>query len=151
MGAPAPVYRGQGNTPFRSEEQTFALKRGQTVPYDINGSPTLPPDEPGFLAININDLPLADPAEPLYEFEIIGSDVVFTGNEAITAGVPATAPAVFPIEKDGAANGDITITGATGVLTLSDSTYEVGTLFSLYPPATADATLDRVRISLETA
>lgn len=49
MTAPAPIFRGQGNTPFRSEERTKTLKRGQTVPYDTNGSPN------GGLASNVAD------------------------------------------------------------------------------------------------
>lgn len=38
--APAPIHRGQGNDPFRSEGQNRILARGQVVPYDINGAPT---------------------------------------------------------------------------------------------------------------
>lgn len=36
----APIYRGQGNASFRSEHLDRTLKRGQIVPYDINGVPT---------------------------------------------------------------------------------------------------------------
>jgi hypothetical protein len=149
--ASAPVKRGQGNAAFRSEPQDRQFKRGQTSPHDVNGRPSVPPDEPGMMSVYIADIASGDPAEPLLEFEVLGSDVVFTGVYSVTAGVAATAPTVLPIEKNGAANGNITITGSTGVLSLSDSTYAVGDLFSLYPPATADATLDRVRISLEVA
>jgi hypothetical protein len=104
----------------------------------------------GFLAINIENLPDADPAEPLYEFEAV-YDVNFNGTDAITARVAATGATVFPIKKDGAANGNITITGGSGVATLTDASYEAGSLFSLYPPAVADTTLDGVRISLGTS
>lgn len=242
----APVYRGQGNTAFTTDTRDKIVKRGQTVPYNVNGAPAggyladgnygdivisgggtllsfnsgvvtsfarsilddasdaavratlglgalallgsinntnwsgadlsvanggtgassavtaranlglvigtdVAPYAPGMLAIYLSNLTAATPGDPLYEFEVEGADVVFTGNENITAGVAATGATVFPIYKDGVANGDVTITGSTGVLSLSDSTYEVGTLFSLYPPATADATLDRVRMSLEVA
>jgi hypothetical protein len=151
MGAPAPIYRSQGNQQFRSEQRNTALKRGQSVPYDVNGSPTAPAAEPGLLALYLANLDAADPAEPLYEFVVEGADIIFTGNSAITAGVAATGATVFPIKKNGAANGNITVTGSAGAFSISDSTYADGDLFSLYPPATADATLDRLRVSLEIA
>ena len=37
---PSPVYRGQGNLPFRSEEKNRILARGQDALYNINGAPT---------------------------------------------------------------------------------------------------------------
>jgi hypothetical protein len=146
---PSPIARSQGNILFRSEPQDRVLKRGQNVPYDVNGSPTSPPADPTYLAISIIDLPLADPADPLFELLVMLDTITFTGNESISAGVAASAPTVFPILKNGAANGDVTITGGSGVIALSDSSYAPGDLFSIYPPAVPDATLDLVRISLE--
>lgn len=149
MGAPAPIYRGQANAPFRSEARTKVLQRGQSVPYDTNGAPTLPPDEPGFLSIDINDLPTADPAEPLFEFVVPpGITVNFNGDDAITAGIAATSSTTLPLKINGGVNGSIVVTGSTGAASFSDSSYTAGDLFSLYPPASADATLDRVRIAL---
>lgn len=104
---------------------------------------------PGFLAIDVEDLPSANPAEPLYEFEA-GVAVTFNTADEISARVAATAPTVFPVQKNGVANGNITVTGSSGVAALSSLAYAAGDLFSLYPPATADATLDGVRISLGT-
>lgn len=37
---PAPIQRGQGNLPYRSEEKNRVLARGQDTPYDLNGAPT---------------------------------------------------------------------------------------------------------------
>lgn len=149
MPAPAPTFRGQTTELFRTDTRDKAYKRGQTVPYGTNGAP--PASEPGYLAISINDLPLADAAEPLFEVLVMLEPIVFTGNEAISAGIAASAPTAFPIYKNGLANGDVTITGASGVLTLSDSSYGVGDLFAIYPPVSPDATLDQVRMSLEVA
>lgn len=36
----SPVTRGQGNQQFRIDSGRGAAKRGQTVPYDVNGAPT---------------------------------------------------------------------------------------------------------------
>jgi hypothetical protein len=145
-----PLYRGQGNGGFETADPRSAAKRGQGVPYDVNGAPVFTP-EPGFLLIDINDLPSASAAEPLHEFVVPpGIAVTFNGSNAITAGVAATAATTLPVKKNGNPNGSIVITGSGGTATLSDSTYTAGDLFSLYPPATADATLDRVRIALGT-
>jgi hypothetical protein len=168
MGA-APIYRGQGNQPFQAFQRDSVQKRGQTIPYDVNGAPpaaVVPDgdygeveiiggqwfiDKPGALSININDLTLADPAEPLFEFEVPAGGIVFTGvGDQLSAGVAASAPSALRLFKDGVANGDITFTGAAGVPTFTDSSYNAGELFSLYPPLALDATLDRVRITLGT-
>lgn len=150
MASPAPVYRGQGNNPFQSFKQDGIQKRGQTVPYDLNGSPTIDPT-PRALIVNINSLPAADPSEPLYEFEAPAGGVVFTGvGDYLTAGVAATGSPAFRLFKNGSANGTITFTGTTGTPAFSDSTYDEGDLFGLYPPSVTDATLDRVRITLGT-
>lgn len=149
MPAPAPIYRGQGNTLFRVDVANKVVKRGQSSPYDLNGAP---PTNAGFFALDINDLPAADPTEPLYELLVPpGFTITFNGSNAIDAGDAAIGTPSFPIQKDGVSNGSIDFTGAAGTATFSDSTYEAGTLFSLYPPATTDATLDRVRIVLGTA
>jgi hypothetical protein len=148
---PSPVYRSQGNIPFRSERQDAQLKRGQTVPYDVNGSPTAPPDEPGALVLNIANLPAATPSVPLFEFEVPAGGIVFTGvGDELSAGVAATAPSALRYFKNGVANGTLTFTGTAGVSAFSDSTYAAGDLFGLYPPTSIDATLDRLRITLGT-
>lgn len=150
MVAPAPVFRGQGNALFKTDRQDRNYARGQEVPYDINGSPTLPPEEPGSLVININDLPTAAPAEPLFEFEVPTGGIVFTGDDQLTAGVGATSPSALRLFKNGSANGTLSFTGTNGTASFSDSTYAAGDLFGLYPPTSVDATLDRVRITLGT-
>lgn len=144
-----PLFRGQGNESFRTADPRSAAKRGQIVPYNVNGAPTVS-DEPGWLAININDMPSAAPADPLYEFEVGDGGLVFSGLDQISAGVAATSPSVFRLFKNGAANGSITFTGSSGTASFSDSTYAAGDLFALYPPLSIDATLDRVRITLGT-
>jgi hypothetical protein len=149
--ATAPIFRGQGNALFKTDRQNSTYRRGQEVPYGSNGAPPPAIAEPGFLLIDINDLASAVAAEPLFEITVPpGFTIVFNGSNAITAGVAATASTVLPLKKNGAANGDITVTGASGTATFSDSTYAAGDLFSLYPPATPDATLDRLRIALGT-
>jgi hypothetical protein len=147
---PAPVQRGQGNLPFRSEEKNRILSRGQYVPYDVNGAPTVTP-EPGFLSINISNLPAAAGNEALYEFIVPpGADVTFNGNDEATAFTAATAPASFTVEKNYAPNGSIDFVGAAGTVSLTDSSYAAGDVFTLYSPSPTDATLDRVSISLGT-
>ena len=149
MNYPAPIYRSQGNRLFRVDAADKIVKRGQEAPYDINGAPVS--QEAGFLAIDVNDLPTADPAEPLYEFLVPpGFTIVFNGSNAIDAGVAATGTPSLPIKKNGAANGSIAFTGSSGTASFSDSTYAAGDLFGLYPPSSADATLDQVRITLGT-
>lgn len=37
-----PLYRGQGNNPWKTAQPQSAAKRGQTVPYDVNGKPSGP-------------------------------------------------------------------------------------------------------------
>ena len=145
----APVYRGQTNNLFRTDQKDRHYARGQATPYDVNGAPTSPAPEPGFLSLYMTNLPSAAASAPLFEMEVPpGQTVVFNGSNEITAGVAATATKVFPIYKNGVSNGNITVTGSTGTMTLSDSTYVSGDLFSLYAPASADATLDRLRASL---
>lgn len=38
---PAPIYRSQGNSLFRTDAGSSVVKRGQDVPYNINGAPTV--------------------------------------------------------------------------------------------------------------
>jgi hypothetical protein len=38
--AARPLFRGQGNESFRTSDPRSAAKRGQTVPYNVNGAPT---------------------------------------------------------------------------------------------------------------
>lgn len=147
---PAPVYRSQGNQAFRSERQNQQLKRGQTVPYDVNGAPPAAPDEPGAMSINVNGMVDADPSEPLLEFEVPTGGVIFSGDDYISAGIAATAPSALRLFKNGSTNGTITFTGTAGVAAFSDSTYLAGDLFGLYPPTSIDATLDQLRITLGT-
>lgn len=149
MAAPAPVFRGQANSLFRTDKQDTTYKRGQEVPYGANGAPPVA-TTPGALAININDLPSADPSEPLMEVEIPNGGVVFSGSDQISAGVGATSTSTLRLFKNGVANGTVIFSGTGGNASFSDSTYAGGDLFGLYPPLSVDATLDRVRITLGT-
>lgn len=142
-----PLFRGQGNTLFKTNAAVSAAKRGQTVPYDVNGSPT---SKPSSLVINLNDLPVATPTKPLFEFKTPSGGIVFNGSNDLAAGVAATAASALRYFRNGVANGTLTFTGTAGVSSFSDSTYVAGDLFSLYPPTSVDATLDRVRITLGT-
>lgn len=148
MPAPAPIYRGQGNVPFRSEERTHTLKRGQTSPYDINGAPpAAPTPDPGSLNLWIVDLPLADALVPLWRAEFT-DEYIFANTGAVDAKVAATGSPTLPLFKDGLANGSVS---AAGVISFSDSTYPVGSVFEIYPPATPDATWDQVSVTLDLA
>jgi hypothetical protein len=150
MAAPAPVFRSQGNSLFKTDKQDRAYARGQTVPYDVNGAPPVTPPEPGALVINIDDLPLATSSEPLFEFVVPTGGIIFSGDDYLSAGVAATSPSALRYFKNGAANGTLTFTGTSGASSFSDSTYAAGDLFGLYPPTSIDATLDRLRITLGT-
>lgn len=153
MPAPAPVYRGQGNNPFQSFKQDGIQKRGQTVPYDVNGSPTPPAAVPRSIAFDIMDLPLAVGTDPLAEFLTPAGDLNFTGiGDHVSAGVAATGASALRIFKNGSQVGTISFGagGTTGTVAFTDSSYVEGDLFGLYPPAAVDATLDRVRITLGT-
>lgn len=145
---PAPIYRSQGNALFRTDAGREIIKRGQDVPYGANGAPI--PGEPGALIINVNDLPSATASEPLFEFEVPTGGIVFSGDNQITAGIAATSSSALRLFKNGSANGTVTFTGTSGAASFSDSTYAAGDLFGLYPPASLDATLDRLRITLGT-
>lgn len=150
--AATPLYRGQGNDVFRTADPRSAAKRGQTVPYDVNGSPTIPADDPGSLYISIIDLPLADPTEPLVRYKLTDA-YVFAGGGAADAAVAATSSSVFRIRKDGVQVGTVTFgAGAsTGTIAFSDSSFPSGSVFELYPPVATDATLDWVSITLDLA
>jgi len=144
-----PLYRGQGNQPFYTNVATPQSRRGQTVPYDINGSPTVTTPPPGALNISIVDLPLANVAEPLVRFRLTRDYLFTTGVADATIG--ATGSPVFRLRKNGVASGTVTFAGTVGTLAWGDSTYPSGALFELYPPVTPDATLDQVSITLKTA
>lgn len=151
--ATAPIFRGQGNALFKTDRQNSTYRRGQEVPYNVNGAPTPPPAEPGAISIDINGLPTATPSEPLLEFIVPAGGLVFTGAaDHISAGIASAAGSDLRYFKNGAANGTIhfAASGTTGSSSFSDSTYAEGDLFGLYPPASVDATLDRVRITLGT-
>ena len=150
-GQTAPVDRGQGVFAPRNPFTAYGPQdRGQSVPYDVNGVP-IPAAEPKALVLDINGLPLADPTQPLWECLIPAGGKVFTGvGDHLSAGVGATSPSALRLFKNGVANGTITFTGTAGVVVFSDSTFAEGDLFSLYPPSSIDATLDRVRVTLGT-
>lgn len=153
VARPAPVFRGQGNQPFDSFRRDNIQKRGQTVPYDLNGAPTGSAD-PGALVTYIANLPSATtPTTPLWEAEIPAGGIVFTGvGDEISAGVAATGSTVLRIFKNGVQVGTVTFAAGatTGTASFTDSSFVAGDLFGLYPPTVADATLDRVRITLGT-
>lgn len=148
-GQTSPVFRDQGVFAPRNPTTAYGPQdRGQSVPYETNGAPPAP--KPGALVLNISDLPIADPAKPLFEAEIPSGGVVFSGADFLSAGVAATGSPALRLFKNGAANGTITFTGTAGVAAFSNSNYSAGDLFGLYPPLVADATLDRLRITLGT-
>ncbi len=145
-----PLYRGQGNDVFRTADPRSAAKRGQVIPYDINGAPPAAIIPPGSLNLSIIDLPLADPTEPLVRLRLT-DDYVFAGTGAADSAVASTALKVFTIKKNGASAGTVTFAAAasTGSIAFSDSNFPDGSLLELYPPATPDATLDQVSITLD--
>jgi len=144
-----PIYREQGNQPFRTSDPRSAAKRGQVVPYDINGAPSVSFPSTA-LAMSIIDLPLADVSEPLLRVRFT-TEKIFTGGGLADAEIAATGTPAFVIMKDGLANGDVAFTGTTGTIAISDSTYPAGSLFEIYPPNPVDATLDQVSITLDLA
>jgi hypothetical protein len=99
----------------------------------------------GIMPISVIDLPLADSAEPLLRW-LFTDGVEFTGG-SVSSGVAATGTPAILIKKNGAANGTIS---SAGVVTFTDLVYDPGDIFELYPPASTDATWDRVAITLET-
>jgi hypothetical protein len=146
-----PLYRGQGNKPFDTARPVSAAKRGQTVPYDVNGKPagaTLGGQRS--LDISIVNLPGSSAADPLIRFRLREQWVVAAGASVADSGVPAVASSVFRIRKDGVQVGTVTFAagGSTGTIAFTDSTFPAGSLFELYPPSTIDAALDRVSITL---
>jgi hypothetical protein len=150
--AATPLFRGQGNQVFRTSDPRSAAKRGQTVPYDINGAPTPTVIPPGSLYLSIIDLPAADPAEPLVRMRFT-DDYAFAVTGAADSAAAATLLSAFRIRKDGVQVGTVTFAaaGSTGTIAFSDSTFPDGSLFEVYPPATPDATLDQVSITLDLA
>lgn len=121
------------------------------VPADINAALGYIPEAPtanGYQAISIVDLPEADPAEPLLRMRLTAGMTFVDG--VADAAIAATASSALRIRKNGSANGTITFTGSTGVVSFTNLVYAPGDLFELYPPSTIDATLDRVSITLRT-
>ncbi len=106
------------------------------------------PATTGYLPVSIVDLPLADPTEPLLRI-LLTDGLTFTGGSG-NAGIAATASSALRIRKNGAANGTVTFTGTTGVVAFTNLVYAPGDVFEIYPPASLDATLDQVSITLET-
>jgi hypothetical protein len=104
---------------------------------------------PGYMPISIMDMPIADPAEPLFRM-LLSDDMSFIGG-AGNAGIAATAPSALRIRKNGAANGTITFTGTAAVVSFTDPDYAAGDIFELYPPVAVDATLDWISITLGVA
>lgn len=99
----------------------------------------------GYLPVSIVDLPLADPAEPLFRWRLPVA-VTISGSSA-DANVAATSPSALRIRKNGLANGTVTFTGTSGVFVITSGAYGAGDLFELYPPTSIDATLDQVSIT----
>jgi hypothetical protein len=146
MSAPAPIFRSQGNELFRTDKQNSSYRRGQAVPYGANGAAPITAAE---LEISIVDLPSAAISEPLLRFRMnIGR--TFSGGTG-DASVAATGAPSFSIKKNGTAVGSVSFSGTTGTVSFSDSSFPAGSLFELYPPTVADATLDQVSITLATS
>lgn len=105
----APVYRSQGNNPFRSERQNSQLKRGQTVPYDVNGAP----------AGGVPDTRLINTTAPLTGGGALSSDLTIAISAA-TSGAAGSMSAADKTKLDaisGTNTGDQTsIVGITGTL-----------------------------------
>ena len=132
---------------------TFNGRSGSVslVPADVTaalGFLPVPPPANGYLPISIVDLPLADPTEPLLRWELTAG-MQFVDGDA-TAGIAASASSALRVRKNGSANGTITFTGTTGVVSITNLVYAPGDLFELYPPTSIDATLDQVSITLRT-
>jgi hypothetical protein len=97
------------------------------------------------LMLSIIGLPDADPADPLLRLELL--DALAIGEITATAGIGATGSPAFRFKLNGAANGTITFAGTSGTDTGIED-YAAGSLLELYPPSSADATLDDVSISI---
>lgn len=103
------------------------------------------------LAINlsITDLPLAPAAKPLFIYRLRGEVWRFAAlSSSAEAQVAATAPVALRIFKSGVQVGTITLTGTVGAVAFTDASFPDGSLFEIFPPATADPTLDQVSVSL---
>lgn len=146
MPPPLSLYRGQGNNPFNTSQPQSAAKRGQTVPYDVNGAPAGGAIGARFLDISVTDLPSQSPTVPLLRFRL-QQNWSFGAGVADSA-IAATGSAVFSIRKNGSQVGTVTFAGSTGTVAFVDSTFPSGSLFEIYPPATANATLDDVSITI---
>lgn len=93
----------------------------------------------------VEGLPTANPAEPLVR--IILLEPMTTGAIVATAGNAATGTVAFRFFKNGVANGTVSFTGTTGTES-GVGDWAAGDRFEIYPPTTADPTLDDVSISI---
>jgi hypothetical protein len=145
-----PLYRGQGNKPFETAKPVSAAKRGQTVPYDVNGAPAGGTGGTGrTLYFSIMDMPQASGAEPLVR-DRLREKWTFNGAASVADSAVAGAGAsVFSIRKNSVQVGTVTFAGAstTGTIAFTDSIFPAGSLFELWPPSAIDGVLDRVSIS----
>lgn len=125
----------QTDTPSGRAQKLEVLKNALTL------------DAQRSLYVSITDgLPTAHPAAPLLRYRV---EQNWTLGVAIgDAAIAATGTAVFPVKKNGVANGNISFTGTVATDAITSHIYLVGSLFELYPPATADATLDNISISI---
>lgn len=93
----------------------------------------------------VEGLPTANPAEPLVRIVLLNS--IATGAIIATAGNAATGTVAFRFFKNGVANGTVSFTGTTGT-EVGVGDWAAGDTFEIYPPTTADPTLDDVSISI---
>jgi hypothetical protein len=145
-----PLYRGQGNKPFETAKPVSAAKRGQTVPYDVNGAPAGGSGGSRTLALSIIDLPQADGSEPLIRWRLRENWSINQAASVADSGLAAAATSVIPIRKNGVQVGTVTFaSGSTaGVVAFTDSIFASGSLFEVWPPSPVDGALDQVSISL---
>ncbi len=104
---------------------------------------------PQMLNLSIVDLPTTDVTEPLFRHRV--RDVSWTFSAAgsfADASVAATGSPVLRIRKNGAQVGTVTYAGTTGTVAFTTSAFATNDLLEIYPPATADATLDQLSVSL---
>lgn len=144
-----PLYRGQGNKPFETAQPVSAAKRGQTVPYDVNGRPASATSGTRSLDLSIIDLPQGNAAEPLLRWRLREQWVMDGPASVADAAIAGAGISVFRIRKNGVQVGTVTFAAGatTGTIAFSDSTFPAGSLFELWPPSTIDAALDQVSIS----
>lgn len=86
---------------------------------------------------------------PLFRLRV-PTDKTLTIGRPITgdANTAATGTVSLVIKKNGVANGAITFSGTQGSGFATDANYPTGSLFEIWAPVTADATLDDVSLSI---